>query len=191
MATGHDDLAVSDNSVIEVSYPATARVHAAPRRSRSSTRVRTSSTWVKNNAMARGGDMGLGGWNADVYMGDPEAEGAMPLEMGPMATDSTGLATFSYSVDPAMLKDGPATFTVMVQDGQSSEKYDQSDALVHMHDALAHPDMNTAEMNDLGPVHVTWTTQTLTGRRVPRGGRRGRLHGLPWWQRHRERRRAA
>ncbi len=162
MATGHDDLAVSDNSVIEVSYPAAARVHAAPA---AVTLVNTRANfqyWVKNNAMARGGDMGLGGWNADVYMGDPEAEGAMPLEMGPMATDSTGLSMFSYSVDPAMMKDGPATFTVMVQDGQSSEMYDQSDALVHMHNALAHPDMNTAEMNDLGPVYVTWTTQTLT-----------------------------
>ena len=161
-ATGHDDLAVSDNSVIEVSYPATARVHAAPA---AVTLVNTRANfqyWVKNNAMARGGDMGLGGWKTDVYMGDPEAEGAMPLEMGPMATDSTGLATFSYSVDPAMMKDGPATFTVMVQGGQSSEMYDQSDALEHMHDALAHPDMNTAAMNDLGPVHVTWTTQTLT-----------------------------
>ena len=161
-ATGHDDLAVSDNSVIEVSYPATARVHAAPA---AVTLVNTRANfqyWVKNNAMARGGDMGLGGWKTDVYMGDPEAEGAMPLEMGPEATDSTGLATFSYSVDPAMMKDGPATFTVMVQGDQSSEMYDQSDALEHMHDALAHPDMNTAAMNDLGPVHVTWTTQTLT-----------------------------
>ena len=161
-ATGHDDLAVSDNSVIEVSYPATARVHAAPA---AVTLVNTRANfqyWVKNNAMARDGDMGLGGWKADVYMGDPEAEGAMPLEMGPEATDSTGLAMFTYSVDPAMLKDGPATFTVMVQDGQSTEMYDQSDALVHMHNALAHPDMNTTAMNDLGPVYVTWTTQTLT-----------------------------
>ena len=162
MATGHDDLAVSDNSVIEVSYPATARVHAAPA---AVTLVNTRANfqyWVKNNAMARDGDMGLEGWAADIYMGDPEAEDAMPLEDGPDNTDEDGLATFTYSVDPTTLKDGPATFTVMVQDDQSSEMYDQSDALVHTHNALAHPDMNTAEMNDLMAIFVTWTTQTLT-----------------------------
>ena len=161
-ATGHDDLAVSDNTVIEVPYPATARVHAAPA---AVTLVNTRANfqyWVKSNADARGGDMGLEGWKADVYMGDPDAEDAMPLEMGPDATDATGLSTFTYSIDPTMMMDGPATFTVMVQEGQSSEEYNQSDALVHMHNALAHPDMNTAEMNDLGPVYVTWTTQTLT-----------------------------
>ena len=161
-ATGHDDLSVSDNSVIEVSYPATARAHVAPA---AVTLVNTRANfqyWVKNNETARGGDMGLEGWATDVYMGDPEAEGAMPLEDGPEATDEDGKATFSYSVDPAMLEDGPASFTVMVQDDQSSEMYDQSDALVHMHNALAHPAMNTAEMNDLGPLRVTWTTQTLT-----------------------------
>ena len=157
--SGHDDLAVSGNSVIEVSYPAIARVHAAPA---AVTLVNTRANfqyWVKNNATARGGDMGLEDWATDIYMGDPEAEDAMPLEDGPDDTDEDGKATFSYSVDPAML---PASFTVMVQDGQSSEMYEQSDALVHMHNALAHPAMNTAKMNDLGPIYVTFTTQTLT-----------------------------
>ena len=159
-ASGHDDLAVSGGGVIEVSYPATARTHAAPA---AVTLVNTRANfqyWVKNNETARGGDMGLEGWDADVYMGDPTAEGAMPLEMGPEATDSTGLSTFTYSIDPTML--AGAVFTVMVQGDQSSEMYDQSDALVHMHNALAHPDMNTMEMNDLGPIRITWTTQTLT-----------------------------
>ena len=173
-ASGHDDLAVSDNSVIEVSYPATARVHAAPA---AVTLVNTRANfqyWVKSNADARGGDMGLGGWATDVFMGEvtDESEPLMKEDEdgdtvnAVMPTDtamaSRGRAGLSYSVDPAMLKDGPATFTVMVQDDQSSEMYDQSDALVHMHDALAHPDMNTMEMNDLGPIRVTWTTQTLT-----------------------------
>ena len=166
-ATGHDDLAVSDNSVIEVSYPATARVHVAPA---AVTLVNTRANfqyWVKNDADARGGDMGLADWNSEVTMGMDTVPLMMVDEDGDtvtatMPTDSTGLATFTYSIDPAMLKDGPATFTVMVQDGQSTEMYDQSDALVHMHNALAHPDMNTAAMNDLGPVYVTWTTQTLT-----------------------------
>ena len=159
-ATGHDDLSVSDNSVIEVSYPPTARAHAAPA---AVTLVNTRANfqyWIKNDKDARGGDMGLEGWAADIYMGDPEAEGAMPLEDGPDDTNENGLATFTYSIDPTML--AGATFTVMVAGDQSSEMYDQSDALVHMHNALAHPAMNTMEMNDLGPVRVTWTTQKLT-----------------------------
>ena len=158
--SGHDDLAVSGNSVIEVSYPAVARAHAAPA---AVTLVNTRANfqyWVKNNETARGGDMGLEGWATDIYMGDPTAEGAMPLEDGPEDTDEDGKATFSYSIDPTML--AGATFTVMVQGDQSGEMYDQSDALVHMHNALAHPAMNTMEMNDLGPIRVTWTTQTLT-----------------------------
>ena len=158
--SGHDDLAVSDNSVIEVSYPAVARVHAAPA---AVTLVNTRANfqyWVKNNETARGGDMGLEGWATDIYMGDPTAEGAMPLEDGPEDTDENGKATFTYKIPKEML--AGAAFTVMVAGDQSSEMYDQSDALVHMHNALAHPAMNTMEMNDLGPVRVTWTTQKLT-----------------------------
>ena len=173
-ASGHDDLAVSDNSVIEVSYPATARAHAAPA---AVTLVNTRANfqyWVKSNADARGGDMGLGGWATDVFMGevtdkseplmkeDEDGDTVNAVMPTDTAMASRGRAGLSYVIDPAMLKDGPATFTVMVQDDQSSEMYDQSDALVHMHNALAHPDMNTMEMNDLGPIRVTWTTQTLT-----------------------------
>ncbi len=169
--SGHDDLAVSGGGVIEVSYPATARTHAAPA---AVTLVNTRANfqyWVKNNADARGGDMGLGGWATEVTMGmdtvplmvvnakGDTVNATMPTDT---AMASRGRAGLSYVIDPAMLKDGPATFTVMVQDEQSSEMYDQSDALVHMHNALAHPDMNTMEMNDLGPIYVTWTTQTLT-----------------------------
>ena len=169
--SGHDDLAVSGGGVIEVSYPATARTHPAPA---AVTLVNTRANfqyWVKNNADARGGDMGLGGWATEVTMGmdtvplmvvnakGDTVNATMPTDT---AMASRGRAGLSYVIDPAMLKDGPATFTVMVQDEQSGEMYDQSDALVHMHNALAHPDANTAEMNDLGPIYVTWTTQTLT-----------------------------
>ena len=165
-ATGHDDLSVSDNDVIEVSYPATARTHAAPA---AVTLVNTRANfqfWVKNNETARGGDMGLGGWATEVTMGmdtvplmvvnakGDTVNATMPTDT---AMASRGRAGLSYSIDPAMLKDGPATFTVVVQDDQSGEMYEQSDALVHMHNALAHPDMN-----DLGPIRITWTTQTLT-----------------------------
>ena len=170
-ATGHDDLAISDNSVIEVSYPATARLHAAPA---AVTLVNTRANfqfWVKNNETARGGDMGLGGWATEVTMGmdtvplmvvnakGDTVNATMPTDT---AMASRGRAGLSYVIDPATLKDGPATFTVMVQDDQSSEMYELSDALVHMHNALAHPAMNTMEMNDLGPIRVTWTTQKLT-----------------------------
>ena len=158
-ATGHDDLAVSDNSVIEVAYPGTVRVHPAPAAVTLANTRANFQYWVKSDEMARGGNMGLEDWNADVYMGDTEAEDAMPLEDGPDATDEDGLATFTYAVTAADL---PATFTVMVADGQSSEMYDQSDALVHTHTGLMHPAMNSMEMNDLGPIYVTWTTQTLT-----------------------------
>ena len=171
-ASGHDDLSVSDNSVIEVSYPATARAHVAPA---AVTLVNTRANfqfWVKNNETARGGDMGLGGWATEVTMGmdtvplmvvnakGDTVNATMPTDT---AMASRGRAGLSYSIDPAMLKDGPATFTVMVQGGQGSgEMYELSDALVHMHNALAHPAMNTMEMNDLGPIRVTWTTQKLT-----------------------------
>ena len=170
-ASGHDDLSVSDNDVIEVSYPATARAHAAPA---AVTLVNTRANfqfWVKNNADARGGDMGLGGWATDITMGmdtvplmvvnakGDTVNATMPTDT---AMASRGRAGLSYVIDPATLKDGPATFTVVVQDDQSSEMYELSDALVHMHNALAHPAMNTMEMNDLGPIYVTWTTQTLT-----------------------------
>ena len=170
-ATGHDDLSVSDNDVIEVSYPATARAHEAPAAVKLVNTRANFQFWVKNNADARGGDKGLGGWATEVTMGmdtvplmvvnakGDTVNATMPTDT---AMASRGRAGLSYVIDPATLKDGPATFTVMVQDDQSSEMYDQSDALVHMHNALAHPDMNTMEMNDLGPIRVTWTTQTLT-----------------------------
>ena len=69
------------------------------------------------------------------------------------------MATFTYAVTAADL---PATFTVMAGADQTKESYDQSDALVHTHTGLMHPAMNSMEMNDLGPIYVTWTTQTLT-----------------------------
>ncbi|MDE2876963.1 MAG: hypothetical protein OXU69_16300 [Gemmatimonadota bacterium] len=41
------------------------------------------------------------------------------------------------------------------------EKWTQSAALEYTHNPLALPAMNTAEMNDLGPIHITYTTQRL------------------------------
>ena len=170
-ATGHDDLAVSDNSVIEVAYPATARVHHAPAAVTLANTRANFQYWVKNDKDARGGDMGLGDWVTEVTMGEDTIPLMVVDEDGDtvnatMPTDtamaSRGLAGLSYMVAPADL---PATFTVMVaekQAGAMGEMFDQGDALTHMHNGLTHPDGNTAEMNDLGPIYVTFTTQTLT-----------------------------
>ncbi len=174
-ATGHDALMVSENDFTEVSYAATERVSSAPAAAMLVNVMANFQYWVKSDADARGGDMGLGGWHTHVYMGDPEAEDAMPLMMvdedgdtvnAAMPTDtakaSRGRAGLSYMVDP---DDLPATFTVMVgekQAGAMGEMFDQSDALEYTHTGLTHPNMNTAEMNDLGPIYVTFTTQTLT-----------------------------
>ena len=174
-STGHDALVVSENDFTEVSYAATDRVSSAPAAAKLVNVMANFQFWVKSNADARGGDMGLGGWSTEVYMGDPEADDAMPLMMvdedgdtvnatmptddGEDNMDDLGKGTFSYMVDPADL---PATFSVLVAEGQSSEMYETSDALMFTHTGLVHPEANTAEMNDLGPIHVTWTTQTLT-----------------------------
>ncbi len=174
-ASGHDALVVSENDFTEVSYAGTDRSSSSPAAVRLLNVMANFQFWVKSNADARGGDMGLGGWDTQVYMGDPEADDAMPLTMvdedgdtvnATMPTDtamaSRGRAGLAYTVDPADL---PATFTVMVgeeQAGAMGEMFDQSDALEYTHTGLMHPDMNTAEMNDLGPVYVTFTTQTLT-----------------------------
>ncbi|MDE2981580.1 MAG: hypothetical protein OXU74_10335 [Gemmatimonadota bacterium] len=174
-ATGHDALAVSENDFTEVSYAATERASSAPAAARLVNVMANFQFWVKSDADARGGDMGLGGWHTEVYMGDPEADDAMPLMMvdedgdtvnATMPTDtamaSRGRSGLSYMVDP---DDLPATFTVMVGEKQAAamgEMFEQSDALVHVHTGLVHPDMNTAEMNDRGPIYVTFTTQTLT-----------------------------
>ena len=160
-STGHDALVVSGNDFTEISYEATARVSAADPEAEVATLVNVMANfqyWVKSDTMARGGDMGLEGWGASVYMGEITDE-SMPLEMGPEDTDEDGKGTFSYTVDPTML---PASFTVMAADDMGKEMYDQSAALVHTHTGLMHPAMNTMEMNDLGPIYITWTTQTLT-----------------------------
>ena len=169
--TGHDALAVSNNGVIEVSYEATARASHAPAAVTLANTMANFQFWIKSDADARGGDMGLGGWNSEVTMGmdtvplmvenakGDTVNATMPTDT---AMASVGRAGLSYSVG---VDDLPATFTVTAgekQAGAKGEKFDQSDALTHTHTGLMHPDMNTAEMNDLGPIHVTFTTQTLT-----------------------------
>ena len=170
-STGHDALAVSNNGVIEVSYEATARKSRAPAAVTLANTTANFQFWVKSDADARGGDMGLGGWATEVTMGEDTIPLMVVDEDGDtvnatMPTDtamaSRGRAGLSYSVAVADL---PATFNVTVgekQAGAMGEKFDRGDALTHAHDGLTHPDANTAEMNDLGPIYVTFTTQTLT-----------------------------
>ena len=160
-STGHDDVVVFDNAFTEVSYAVTDRVSTSPTAVKLLNVMANFQFWVKSDKDGRDGDMGLEGWNTTVTMG--EGDDAMALEMGPEPTEGEdgemGRSSFSYKVDPEML---PATFSVSVDEGQSSESYTQSDALVHTHTGLMHPATNSAAMNDLGAIHVTWTTQALT-----------------------------
>ncbi len=170
-STGHDALAVSENDFTEVSYAGTDRASSSPAAVKLVNVMANFQFWVKSDADARGGDMGLGGWNTTVMMGKDTVALMVVDEDGDtvnatMPTDtamaSRGRAGLSYTVDP---DDLPATFTVMAgktQSGAMGEKWTQSDALTHTHDGLTHPDMNKAEMNDLGPIYVTYTTQKLT-----------------------------
>ena len=150
--SGHDALVVSGNEFVEFSYEGVERLSTADQEKEVATLVNVAVAfdfWVKSNEEARDGDMGLGGWNTQVYMGDPEADDAMPLmkpdpdddtEMvnateptddGEEDMDDLGKSSFSYTVDPTDL---PAMFTVMAteddkvacsKDGKSSDQPDQ------------------------------------------------------------------
>ena len=179
MDTGDPALVVSGNEYVEINYASTARLYAADAEKEAATLVNIAVAfdfWVKSNETARDGDMGLGGWNTVVYMGDPEAEDAMPLMMevdgemvnATMPTDDgednaadKGKSSFAYLVDPTML---PATFTVMAAAGDDAgqpdqgEAWEQGDALTFTHTGLELP---PEEATDLGPLRVTFTTQAI------------------------------
>ncbi len=179
--SGHDALVVSGNEFVEIAYASTARLYAADADEEVATLVNVAVAfdfWVKSNETARDGDEGLGGWNTQVYMGDPEADDAMPLMMvdedgdtvnATMATDTTkgdnlGKSSFAYTVDPTML---PAMFTVMATEGDKAgqpdqgEAWEQGDALTLTHTGLELPPGKDDDMLDLGPIRVTFTTQAI------------------------------
>ncbi|MCY4399346.1 MAG: carboxypeptidase-like regulatory domain-containing protein, partial [Gemmatimonadetes bacterium] len=180
--TGHADLVVSGNQLVEIAFASTARLYAADDEMEVATLLNTAVSfdfWVKSNEDARDGDEGLGGWNTQVYMGDPEADDAMPLMMvdedgetvnATMPTDTTkgdnlGKSTFSYKItDPTML---PAMFTVMAAEGDKAgqpdqgEAWEQGDALTLTHTGLELPPGKDDDMLDLGPIRVTFTTQAI------------------------------
>ena len=147
MATGHADLAFLDDSPIEVSYEATERAASVPAAVRLlNTRVNFQ-WWVKSDARAKDGNQFLPGWVAD----------------NGVATDDAGKATYSGTVE---VSDLPATFAVALDAVQEEsvdmgERWEQSAALAHVHDGLALPADNSAARNDLGAIHVAWTTQAL------------------------------
>ena len=132
--TGDDDLRVSANDVIEIEYPGIARVHSAPARVRLVNVAVNVQLWVKSDKDARSGDEGLGGWNTEIFMGDPTAEDAEaltkqdprypddptktvnitdPTDDGEDVEADAGKTAFSYmAVDADGMPDLPATFYV-------------------------------------------------------------------------------
>ena len=132
--TGHDDLRVSANDIIEIEYPGIARVHSAPAHVRLVNVAVNVQFWIKSNKEARSGDEGLGGWKTEIFMGDPTAEDAMaltkqdpkypddptktvnitdPTDDGEDVEADAGKTAFSYmAVDADGMPDLPATFYV-------------------------------------------------------------------------------
>ena len=148
--TGHRNVVVSDNPIIEIEYESTDRVSAA------TTAVRLLSLgvnfrWsVKSDADAKDGNEFLPHWK--VVMGTDT-----------IATNAKGLAGYSGTLESTA--DLPATFTVKLDTIQvdtlthQGEKWVQSAKLTFVHNGMTHPAKDTA--NDLGPIYVTFTTQTL------------------------------
>ena len=147
---GHADLEFSDNKEIEIQYAATNRVDNALTAARLVNVQVNFQWWVKSNETAKDGDEPLGGWVAN----------------NGMETDATGLAMFSERLEVPDAIAGK-TYEVMLNEEQDDtvsgeEMWVPSDALEHTHNHLLLPEMNTAEINDLTAIRVTWTTQSLT-----------------------------
>ncbi|MDE2794489.1 MAG: carboxypeptidase regulatory-like domain-containing protein [Gemmatimonadota bacterium] len=150
VSAGHADIEVSDNQDIEIQYAAADRVSNALAAVRLVNVQVNFQWWVKSNADARDGNEFLGGWVAS----------------NEMESDADGLATYSGRITVAEAIAG-AEYEVELMEEQhdtvtGEERWMQSDALMHTHNHLAMPDDNESEDNDLGPVYVTWTTQSLT-----------------------------
>ena len=146
LETGHTDLASLDDNLIEIGYEATDRTTRVPAAVRLlNTRVNFQ-WWVRSDADAKDGNRVLPGWAAT----------------NGIVTDGDGKASYSGNVDASDL---PATFTVALDtrahQPDMGERWVQSGDLTYIHDGLSPPALNTAAGNDLGPIHVTWTTQAL------------------------------
>ena len=188
--TGHDDLMVFDNDIIEIEYPGIARVHAAPAHVRLLNVAVNVDFWVKSNATARSGDMGLGGWTTEVFMGEDtvalmmeNADGDTVNLTEPTDTATAmdnkylGKGTFSYrTVDEDGMPAVPATFYVRVDSAkdQAADGGEMFDAVADEVHAMGSEDGKSlmyehtglalpSDMNvDVGPMRITFTTQSLT-----------------------------
>ena len=150
-ASGHTDLVVTDNVRIEIEYEQIDRVSWATTEVRLLNQAANFQWWIKSDADAKDGDKGLADWQ--VVIGTDT-----------ITTGADGKATYSGTV---ALGATPAKYTIMADTTQADsltmgEKWMQSEALVYTHNPMALPAMNSAEMNDLDTVYVTFTTQTLT-----------------------------
>ena len=173
--TGNAALKVADNSHIEIEYNATDRVSSARAKARLLNTAVKFEWQVMSNAEARDGNQPLSGWKTLLdgnLVVDGEGETA--------TTNNEGMASYSGSVEISELgEDATKEFKVALdtnrednpdtEDDESheagqpdgGEMWKQSDALIHIHDALTLPADNMAEDNDLGAIYVTWTTQSL------------------------------
>ena len=191
--SGDDALVVSGNEYVEIDYESTARLYTADAEKEAATLVNVAVAfdfWIKSNETARDGDMGLGGWNTMVYMGDPEADDAMPLMVpdpkdptkmvnatmptddGEDNMDDLGKSSFAYTVTQADLAEGGATFTVMAapvevdKDGKRTGVLQPDmDEAWEQGDALTFThtglELPSDDMTDLGPLRITFTTQSI------------------------------
>ena len=146
MEAGHAGLVAVDDNPVAISYEAVDRITSVPAAVRL-LNTRVNFQWsVKSDAGAKDGNRSLPGWVAS----------------NGMATDDDGKAAYSGSVD---ISDLPATFTVALDadavQPDLGERWVQSAALTYIHDGLSPPADNAPADNDLGPIHVTWLTQTL------------------------------
>ena len=160
-STGHGDLEFSDNRHIEIQYAATDRVSNALTAARL-VNVQVNFQWsVKSDADAKDGNDFLGGWAANNGE-EPDDDGFMAYN--DTTDEITGLAKFSDRLEVPDAIAGK-TYTVMLAEAQvdsvtGKERWIQSDAKWHTHDPLLLPDAE--RLNDLDPIYVTWTTQSLT-----------------------------
>ena len=149
---GDKDLVVSDNARIEIQYAATDRASNARTAVRLLNQAANFQWQIMSNADAKDGNKFLAGWK--VVMGTDT-----------IVTGADGKGSYSGT---AVLGAKPAEYTIMADTTIQAdsltmkEKWTQSAALVYTHNPLALPAMNTAKLNDLGPIYVTFTTQTLT-----------------------------
>ncbi len=151
-STGHDDLVVSDNADIEIEYEATDRVSHALTAARLLNNRANFQWWIKSDEEAKDGNEFLAGWK--VILGTDT-----------ITTDADGKATYTGTValgDTAAAKMTVMADTTIQADSLTmGEEWVQSKALTYTHNPLVLPAMNTAEMNDLGPIYITYTTQRL------------------------------